>query len=270
MLPHLGLTSFYHTAVTDLLGLLSRIRNARGLHHRTHRNLWDESMRLTVNFHSELTSFSDQFLAPDGLPPARKQYDTSSPSDMSDLSIRFMGCGTDRILHTVEISNGLKDPPSKKHARVPPLNFPQGNMKKFKTPRVDKQNVGFKHQAKIAEAVFTDTFETGDVQYPYAQVFVDRVSRYGDVIPLRSRTEVGSALVTFVCRHFIPLVLISDNIAENKGGDLAAQCRARSIKQLFTCPYHPEQDFAEGYIGRITTMASFAMVYSGAPLFIWI
>jgi hypothetical protein len=29
-------------------------------------------------------------------------------------------------------------------------------------------------------------------------------------------------------------------------------------------------DFAEGYIGRITTMASFAMVYSGAPLFMWI
>ena len=29
-------------------------------------------------------------------------------------------------------------------------------------------------------------------------------------------------------------------------------------------------DFAEGYIGRITTMASFAMVYSGAPLFMWV
>jgi hypothetical protein len=49
-------------------------------------------------------------------------------------------------------------------------------MKKFKTPRVNKQNVGFKHQAAIAEALYTDTFETEDVQYPYAQVFVDRVS----------------------------------------------------------------------------------------------
>ena len=29
-------------------------------------------------------------------------------------------------------------------------------------------------------------------------------------------------------------------------------------------------DFAEGYIGRITTMASFAMVFSGAPLFMWV
>jgi hypothetical protein len=196
----------------------------------------------SIDFHSELASFSDHFLAPAGQPPARKQFDTSNPQDMSDLSIRFMGGGTDRILHTVEISNGLKQPPSKKHARVPPLNFPQGNMKKFKTPRVSKQSVGFKHQASVAEVLYTDTFETGDIKFPYAQVFVDRVSRYGDVIPLRSRTEVGSALVTFVCRHFIPLVLICDNIAENRGGDLVEQCRARSIKQLFACPYHPEQD----------------------------
>ncbi len=63
-------------------------------------------------------------------------------------------------------------------------------MKKFKTPRVNKENVGHIHQASIAEVVCTDTFETGDYKFPYAQVFVDRASRYGDVIPLRSRTEV--------------------------------------------------------------------------------
>ncbi len=60
----------------------------------------------------------------------------SDANDMSDLSIRFLGVGTDRILNTVSLSNGLAKPPSKKHARVPPLNFPQGNMKEFKTPRV--------------------------------------------------------------------------------------------------------------------------------------
>ncbi len=87
---------------------------------------------------------------------------------------------------------------------------------------------------------------------------------------MRSRTEVGAALVTFVCRHFTPLILISDNISENHGGDLVKQCRLRDIKQLYTCPHHPQMDFAEGYIGRITTMASFAMVYSGTPLFMWI
>ncbi len=90
------------------------------------------------------------------------------------------------------------------------------------------------------------------------------------MIPMRSRTKVGQAFVTFVCRNFVPLVLISDKIAESHGGDLRDQCRARDVKQLFTCPYHPEQNFAEGYIGRITTMASFGMVYAGAPLFMWI
>jgi hypothetical protein len=153
------------------------------------------SLNGSLDFHSQLNSFSDHFLAPAGLPPARKQYDVTNPSDMSDLSIRFLGGGTDRILHTVSISNGLKHPPSKKHARVPPLNFPQGNMKKFKTPRVNKDNVGHIHQASIAEVVYTDTFETGDYKFPYAQVFVDGVSRYGNVIPLRSRTEVGQAFV---------------------------------------------------------------------------
>ncbi len=118
------------------------------------------SLNGSLDFHSQLSSLSDHFLAPAGLPSARKQYDVSNPSDMSGLSIRFLGGGTDRILHTVSISNGLKHPPSKKHARVPPLNFPQGNMKRFKTPRVNKDNVGHIHQASIAEVLYTDTVET--------------------------------------------------------------------------------------------------------------
>jgi hypothetical protein len=93
------------------------------------------SLSGTLDIHSHLESFSDHFL-PAGLPPARKQYDVSNPSDMSDLSIRFLGGGTDRILHSVNILNVLKHPPSKKHTRVPPFNFPRGNMKSFKTPRV--------------------------------------------------------------------------------------------------------------------------------------
>jgi hypothetical protein len=199
----------------------------------------------SVDFHSELSSFSDRFLAPAALPPSRRQFDVNNAQDMSDLSIRFLGGGTDRILHTVGISNGLAKPPSKTHVRVPPLNFPQGNMKEFKTPRVSKDIVGHVLTAKIAEVLYTDTLYTGDRKFPYAQVFVDRVSRYGDVIPLRSRTEVGAAFVTFVCRHYTPLILISDNISENHGGDLVDQCRQRDVKQLFTCPYHPQMDFAE-------------------------
>ena len=109
-------------------------------------------------------------------------------------------------------------------------------MKKFKTPRVDTGNVGHNKQASIGEALYTDTFETGDIKFPYAQVFVDRISRYGDVIPMRSRTEVGQAFVTFVCRHFVPLILISDNISENHGGNLRDQCKAR--EKLHREDYH--------------------------------
>jgi hypothetical protein len=137
-----------------------------------------------LDFHAELRSFSDQFIAPAASPASRKQFDVTDAKDMSDLSIRFLGGGTDRILRTVSISNGLASPPSKKHARVPPLNFPQGNLKEFKTPRVSKDIVGHLHTAGIAEAVYTDTFFTGDVKYPVAQVFIDRVSRFGDVIPM--------------------------------------------------------------------------------------
>jgi hypothetical protein len=223
-----------------------------------------------LEFDEELRAFSDGFLAPIALPPARRQYDVGKTADLAELSIRFMGAGTDRITHTVGILNGLQNPPTKTFGRVPPKLFPQGKLKRTKTPVVAKGRVGNLHTAGIAEALSTDTFQSGDHKFPYEQAFVDHASRWGDIIPMRSRTEVGSAFVTFTCRHYTPLILISDNIAENQGGSLAEECRSRSVRQAFTCPYHPQQDRAEGYLGRITAMASFGMVFAGAPLFMWI
>ncbi len=227
-------------------------------------------LNATLDFNAELSGFCDRFLAPAGIPPARRQYDVNSAADMSDLSIRFLGIGSDRLIHTVGVSNGLERPPSKKFVRVPPLNFPQGNLKRSKTPKVKKGSVGFIHEASIGELLYTDTFFSGDSKFPMGQAFVDRASRYGNIIPMRSRKDIGDAFVSYVCKHYTPLIVISDNISENQGGSLNDECRARSVKQLFTCPYHPQQDFAEGYLGRITTMASFGMVYAGAPLFMWI
>jgi hypothetical protein len=117
--------------------------------------------------------------------------------------------------------------------------------------------------------VFTDTFETKDSRFRYGQAFVDYRSRWGDVIPLRSRTQVGWAFGEFCCRNFTPLILIRENISENKGGALMDQCHARGVKSAYICPYTPQQDQAENYLGRVTTMASYAMVYAGAPLFFW-
>jgi hypothetical protein len=65
------------------------------------------------------------------------------------------------------------------------------------------------------------------------------------------------------------LILIRDDIAENMGGDLMEECQRRGIKSAFSCPYKPQQDYVEGYLGRVKAMASFAMVFSGAPLFMW-
>jgi hypothetical protein len=63
--------------------------------------------------------------------------------------------------------------------------------------------------------------------------------------------------------------LIRDNIGENIGGDLLEECLARSVKSAFICPYKKQQNYAEGYLGRITALATYGMIYSGAPMFMW-
>ncbi len=116
----------------------------------------------------------------------------------------------------------------------------------------------------------TDTFMSGDSKFRYEQVYVDLESKFGAVFPLRSRNCFANSLVDFCCKYWVPLFLLRDNIEENTGGALIDECRKRDIKSVFICPRHPQQNHAEGYIGRVTAMASFAMVYAGAPLWMWI
>jgi hypothetical protein len=184
---------------------------------------------------------------------------------MADLSARFMGAGDERLRRTVELNRGL----TPTTGRVPVHPFPQGKFTQGKTPRVSKGKVHHLSRASICEVVFMDTFETGDSKYRYGQAFVDYRSRWGDVVPLRSRTQVGWAFGEFCCRNFVPLVLVRDNISENVGGVLMTECHNRGVKSAYICPYTPQQDQAENYLGRVTTMASYAMVYAGAPLFFW-
>jgi hypothetical protein len=169
---------------------------------------------------------------------------------MAKLSLRFMEAGTDRLRHTLERSRGLSPATKKKGENVsvvPPHNFPQGKWKAGKTPRVTKRKVKKNlHKASITEVCFTDTFETGNSAYRYGQAIVDYRGRYGDIIPIRTRKKVGWAIGQFCCRHFVPLILIGDNIAENIGGELASECHRRGIKSAYSCPYTPMQDYAEG------------------------
>jgi hypothetical protein len=92
-------------------------------------------------------------------------------------------------------------------------------------------------------------------------------SHWGDVFPMSSRTQVGLSFVDFCSRNWVPLFLVRDNIGENIGTSLLEECRSRNVKSVFICPHHPQQNYAEGFIGRVTAMASFAMVFAGAPLF---
>ena len=217
------------------------------------------------SFREALSDFASSYVAPLAVPPSRRTFVASSAMDMTDLAARFMGTGHDRLQQTIELSLGLTVSPG----RVPPLLFPQGRHKRGKTPVVAKSKVSFLHRASVAEVVFTDIFQTDDVGFKYGSAFVDYRSRYGAVYPITSKKLVGASFVAFCADHFCPLILVRDGAGENVGGDLMEECLHRSVQSAFSCPHTPQQDQAEGYLGRVTSMASFALVYSGAPLYFW-
>ena len=220
---------------------------------------------LPLTFGESLSELSASYVAPAAIPPSRRRYCAGSESDMADLSLRFMGAGQVRLEHTIDASLGLSKAPGK----VPPVLFPQGKVSRGKVPLVSKKLVKNLKKAATAEVLFTDTFQTADVSYKYGQAFVDYRSRCGWVYPIESRKQVGLSFATFCSNHFTPCILVRDNIGENVGGDLLSECLTRSVQSAFICPHTPCQDYAEGYLGRVTSMGSFAMVYAGAPLFMW-
>ena len=80
-------------------------------------------------YDDHLNEFCDSYLVPPSQPVARRTYRSGEESDMAELSLRFMGIGTDRLDQTLKRSRGLV-PPSKVKGEnksiVPPLYFPQG------------------------------------------------------------------------------------------------------------------------------------------------
>ena len=271
--PYIAVSNTSHEVVRDQLPM-EKSPSRLGLWFV--KVLWIGSVRalsgMTDGFGEELTKFCDQYIAPMSIPPAKKSYQISNIEDMGDLSIRFFGIGTERLERTIERSIGLSPMvrvKGKMRHKVPTHNFPQGSWKRGKTPRVSKGIVYGLHRAGIGEAVFTDTFEVEDSGFRYGQAFVDYRSKYGEIIPLKSRKQVGRSFANFCASHFTPLILIRDNIGENIGGDLVEECLARSVKSAYICPYKKEQNYAEGFLGRITALATYGMVYSGAPMFMW-
>jgi hypothetical protein len=154
--------------------LFSATKSARILVTKSHDYDWN------------LESFCGNFLAPPSLPTTKAKYDGTNSSALTDLSIRFFGVGTKRLLQTIAISNGLASPAP--GTVVPTHVFPPGRWKESKTPRVIKGKLTNLHTASPGEVVFTDTFKSGDKKYKYGQVYYDYVSGWGDIFPLRSRT----------------------------------------------------------------------------------
>jgi hypothetical protein len=107
-------------------------------------------------FDAALTQFCSNFIAPIGIPPARRTYDSANPAHMADFSVRWMGTGDERLRRTLDLNLGL----TPATGRVPTLNFPQGKFQQGKTPKVRKDKVHHLHRASICEVVFTDTFDT--------------------------------------------------------------------------------------------------------------
>jgi hypothetical protein len=82
-------------------------------------------------FTDELKDFCNTYVAPLSIPPARRTYQTTNVEDLADLSVHFLGVGTERLKKTIERSIGLspliKIDGKMRHPRpVPVHNFPQG------------------------------------------------------------------------------------------------------------------------------------------------
>ena len=159
----------------------------------TRKILWvGPNSMSTINYHKELKEFCRSYFSPISQTQTRKTYQVNNTTDMQDLSIRFMGVGNDRLKETLKRSRGLTpDSRDGRTLKIPPHNFPQGKWFTGKTPRVTKDKVKHLHRAAIAEVCFTDTFEVDDKAYRYGQAFVCYRTRYGDIIPIKSRTKVG-------------------------------------------------------------------------------
>jgi hypothetical protein len=51
----------------------------------------------TKGFDDGLKDFCNEYIAPLAIPPARRTYQTNNVDDLADLSIRFLGIGSERL-----------------------------------------------------------------------------------------------------------------------------------------------------------------------------
>ena len=81
--------------------------------------------RIEHEYDDTLNEFCDSYLVPPSQPAARRTYRSGETSDMAELSLRFMGIGTDRLEQTLKRSRGLT-PPSKEKGENKSIVPPEG------------------------------------------------------------------------------------------------------------------------------------------------
>ena len=199
-------------------------------------------------------------------PTARRKCAPTDPSSMADLSTRMMGTSYDRLKHTIAVSIGL----TTKTGGVRANRFPQGTLKRGQVPAVKKRLVHHLHQASGGRGGFYRHFHVRRQRTrAYGQAFVCYRSRYGFVVIMKSRRQAGAAFRQFCADVFRPLILVRDNASELKHGDMLAVCLELMVQSAFSTPHTQEEECAEGFIGRVCQMTSFAMLFAGAPMFLW-
>ena len=103
-----GLYEFPGTPISDndsrLASLPTIEMTPPGLFEPVHTALWSRKVlvapvtTLPLTFGEALSELSSSFVAPASIPASRRKYCQGVPSDMEDLSVRFMGSGQDRLL----------------------------------------------------------------------------------------------------------------------------------------------------------------------------
>jgi hypothetical protein len=56
---------------------------------------------LPMAFGDELSRLSSTHVAPASIPASRRRHCPGLPTDVADMSIRFMNAGQDRLVHTI-------------------------------------------------------------------------------------------------------------------------------------------------------------------------
>ena len=81
--------------------------------------------------------------------------------------------------------------------------------------------------------------------------------------PKPNRGLAGDTLKEYVQDYGLPETILHDNAAEYLNGDFATFCQEKGIKQIYSAPYHPNQNPTEHYMDIIVSKARCLLYISG-------